>query len=82
MVRHREHPLGQVRARDDVKALVDKTNRDGPLDRGGQGALGITGHRHPGVSRGVKKTFFDGKVFDPNDHMAYLKSLSIKRAVV
>ena len=32
-------------------------------------------------SRG-KETFFDGKVFDPDDHMAYLKSLSIKRAVV
>ena len=29
-------------------------------------------------SRG-KETFFDGKVFDPEDPAAYLKSLSIKR---
>ncbi len=34
-----------------------------------------------GDSRG-KETFFDGKVFDPADPMAYLKSLSIKRAEV
>ena len=33
------------------------------------------------TSRG-KETFFDGKVFDPADPMAYLKSLSIKRAEV
>ena len=33
------------------------------------------------TSRG-KETFFDGKVFDPDDHMAYLRSLSIKRAIV
>jgi len=26
-----------------------------------------------------KETFFDGKVFDPEDPAAYLKSLSIKR---
>jgi len=32
-------------------------------------------------SRG-KETFFDGKVFDPENPMAYLKSLAIKRAEV
>lgn len=30
------------------------------------------------TSRG-KETFFDGKVFDPADPAAYLKSLAIKR---
>jgi nitrate/nitrite transport system substrate-binding protein len=33
------------------------------------------------TSRGVE-TFFDGKVFDPANPTAYLKSLSIKRAEV
>ena len=33
-----------------------------------------------GDSRGVE-TFFDGKVFDPADPSAYLKSLAIKRGV-
>ena len=32
-------------------------------------------------SRG-KETFFDGKVFDPEDPAAYLKSLAIKRVDV
>ena len=32
-------------------------------------------------SRG-KETFFDGKVFDPENPAAYLKSLSIKRVEV
>jgi nitrate/nitrite transport system substrate-binding protein len=36
----------------------------------------------PASSSRGKETFFDGKVFDPDDHMAYLKSLTIKRAVV
>jgi nitrate/nitrite transport system substrate-binding protein len=33
------------------------------------------------TSRG-KETFFDGKVFDPEDPRTYLKSLAIKRAEV
>ena len=33
------------------------------------------------TSRG-KETFFDGKVFDPENPSAYLKSLSIKRVEV
>lgn len=35
----------------------------------------------PSTSRG-KETFFDGKVFDPENPAAYLKSLSIKRVDV
>ena len=33
------------------------------------------------TSRG-KETFFDGKVFDPENPLAYLKSLAIKRVEV
>jgi nitrate/nitrite transport system substrate-binding protein len=33
------------------------------------------------TSRG-KETFFDGKVFDPENPAAYLKSLAIKRAEI
>jgi nitrate/nitrite transport system substrate-binding protein len=39
--------------------------------------LGLAGFP-TGDSRGIEK-FFDGKVFDPADPMAYLKSLSVKR---
>ena len=63
----------------DVRDLVGKTNRSDLWIEAAK-ALGITGHP-TGDSRGVEK-FFDGKVFDPNDNVAYLKSLSIKRAVV
>ncbi len=63
----------------DVKALVDKTNRS---DLWIEAAKGLGLSRTPtGDSRGVEK-FFDGKVFDPADPAAYLKSLSIKRAQV
>ncbi len=63
----------------DVRALVDRTNRS---DLWIEAAKVIGVANHPtGDSRGVEK-FFDGKTFDPADHMAYLKSLSIKRATV
>jgi nitrate/nitrite transport system substrate-binding protein len=61
----------------DVKALVAKTNRS-DLWLEAAKSLGIA-NPPSGDSRGVEK-FFDGKVFDPADPMAYLKSLSIKRA--
>ena len=63
----------------DVKALVDRINRSDLWIEAAKG-LGLTGFP-TGDSRGVEK-FFDGKVFDPADPMAYLKSLSIKRAMV
>jgi nitrate/nitrite transport system substrate-binding protein len=63
----------------DIKALVDKTNR-ADLWRDAAKTLGLAG-APTGDSRG-KETFFDGKVFDPTDPAAYLKSLSIKRATV
>jgi len=63
----------------DIKALVDKTNRSDLWLAAAKG-LGVSA-LPSGDSRGVEK-FFDGKVFDPADPMAYLKSLSIKRASV
>jgi nitrate/nitrite transport system substrate-binding protein len=61
----------------DVKALVAKTNRS-DLWLEAAKSLGVA-NAPSGDSRGLEK-FFDGKVFDPADPMAYLKSLSIKRA--
>jgi nitrate/nitrite transport system substrate-binding protein len=59
----------------DVKALVDKVNRE-DIWREAAAALGVTAPASP--SRG-KETFFDGKVFDPDNPSAYLASLEIKR---
>jgi nitrate/nitrite transport system substrate-binding protein len=60
----------------DVKALVEKVNRE-DIWRAAAKDLGVA-DLPASTSRG-KETFFDGKVFDPDDAMAYLKSLSIKR---
>jgi nitrate/nitrite transport system substrate-binding protein len=63
----------------DIKALVAKTNRSDLWLQAAK-TLGVAGVP-TGDSRGIEK-FFDGKVFDPADPAAYLKSLSIKRATV
>ena len=63
----------------DIKALVDKTNRSDLWSECAK-ELGVA-NAASGDSRG-KETFFDGKVFDPADPKAYLKTLSIKRAEV
>jgi nitrate/nitrite transport system substrate-binding protein len=63
----------------DVKALVDRTNRSDLWIEAAK-TLALTDYP-TGDSRGVER-FFDGKVFDPSAPQAYLKSLSIKRAVV
>ena len=60
----------------DVKALVDKVNRhDLWLEAAKE--LGIT-DLPASPSRGPE-TFFDGKVFDPDDITAYLEGLAIKK---
>ena len=72
---------GKFEAGTDAKALVDKVNRE-DLWREAAKALGVAAADIPaGPSRG-KETFFDGKVFDPDNPSAYLKSLSIKRVEV
>ncbi|MFN3867879.1 MAG: CmpA/NrtA family ABC transporter substrate-binding protein [Hyphomicrobiaceae bacterium] len=68
---------GKFAADTDIKALVDKTNRSDLWTEAAK-TLGIP-DAPSGDSRGTE-TFFDGKVFDPADPMAYLKSLSIQRA--
>jgi nitrate/nitrite transport system substrate-binding protein len=70
---------GKFAADTDIKALVGKTNRS-DLWLEAAKTLGVA-NPPSGDSRGIEK-FFDGKVFDPADPAAYLKSLSIKRATV
>jgi nitrate/nitrite transport system substrate-binding protein len=72
---------GKFEPSTDVKALVDKVNRE-DLWRDAAKSLSVAAADIPASPSRGKETFFDGKVFDPDDHMAYLKSLSIKRAVV
>ncbi|MGV1924972.1 bicarbonate-binding protein [Agrobacterium tumefaciens] len=61
----------------DVKALVAKVNRE-DIWRDAAKDLGVA-DIPASTSRG-KETFFDGKVFDPENPSAYLESLSIKAA--
>ncbi len=69
---------GILPAETNTKALVDKVNRE-DLWREAVKTLGAPADQIPtGTSRG-KETFFDGKVFDPADPVAYLKSLTIKK---
>jgi nitrate/nitrite transport system substrate-binding protein len=63
----------------DIKALVNKTNRSDLWIEAAK-ALGIA-DAPSGDSRGPEK-LFDGKIFDPANPQAYLKSLSIKRVEV
>ena len=65
----------------DIKALVNKVNRE-DLWRESAKMLGVAASDIPASSSRGKETFFDGKVFDPENPAAYLKSLSIKRAEI
>ncbi len=69
---------GKLDANTDINALVGKVNRD-DLWREAAKTLGIAASDIPATSSRGKETFFDGKVFDPADPMAYLKALDIKR---
>ena len=72
---------GKFEGSTDVKALVDKVNRE-DLWREAAKALSVAASDIPASSSRGKETFFDGKVFDPENPSAYLKSLSIKRVEV
>ena len=61
-----------------IKALVDSVNRE-DIWRDAAKTLGLAAADIPASASRGKETFFDGKVFDPDDTAAYLKSLSIKR---
>ncbi|KXG84003.1 CmpA/NrtA family ABC transporter substrate-binding protein [Agrobacterium bohemicum] len=63
----------------DIKALVSQVNRE-DLWREAAKELGVAATDIPTSKSRGKETFFDGKVFDPEDPSAYLDSLSIKAA--
>jgi nitrate/nitrite transport system substrate-binding protein len=72
---------GKFEATTDINALVDRVNRE-DLWRDAAKTLGVAEADIPATSSRGKELFFDGKVFDPTDPAAYLKSLSIKRVEV
>jgi bicarbonate transport system substrate-binding protein len=72
---------GMLPGETDVKALVDKVNRE-DLWKEAAKMVGVADADIPNkTSRGVE-TFFDGVKFDPENPTAYLKSLKIKKVNV
>jgi nitrate/nitrite transport system substrate-binding protein len=69
---------GKYEANFDTKALIAKVNRE-DMWRDAAKTLGIASAEIPTSTSRGKETFFDGKVFDPENPAAYLKSLAIKR---
>ena len=61
----------------DIKALVDKVNRE-DIWREAAKELGVAAADIPSSASRGPETFFDGKVFDPENPKAYLDSLTIK----
>ena len=72
---------GKFEPTTDTKALIGKVNRE-DIWRDAAKALGVAASDIPASKSRGKETFFDGKVFDPENPAAYLKSLSIKRVEV
>jgi nitrate/nitrite transport system substrate-binding protein len=68
---------GYFPADTDVKALVDQVNRE-DVWRDAAKTLGVADADIPTSTSRGPETFFDGKVFDPDNPGAYLDSLSIK----
>lgn len=65
----------------DAKGLIAKVNRE-DLWKEAAKELSVAAADIPTSTSRGKETFFDGKVFDPENPTAYLKSLAIKRADV
>jgi nitrate/nitrite transport system substrate-binding protein len=65
----------------DMKALVGKVNRE-DLWRAAARELNVPAEQIPASTSRGKETFFDGKVFDPDNPREYLRSLAIKRAEI
>src|SRR5437762_1839655 len=72
---------GKYEAGYDAKALIAKVNRE-DLWKDAAKDLGVAASDIPASKSRGKETFFDGKVFDPENPAAYLKSLTIKRVEV
>ena len=62
----------------DAKALVDKVNR-ADLWREATKTLSVAAGDIPASDSRGPETFFNGKVFDPENPQAYLTSLAVKR---
>jgi len=71
-VRHRDYFLPEEDAGPDEHA-------DPPSSREAAKSLGVPADQIPGSPSRGKETFFDGKIFDPENPAAYLASLAIKR---
>jgi len=67
---------GKYDAATDTRALVEKVNRE---DIWRDAAKTLGGVAIPASTSRGKETFFDGKVFDPENPAAYLASLGIKK---
>ena len=72
---------GKFEVNTDTKALIGKVNRE-DMWRDAANALGVAASDIPTSKSRGKETFFDGKVFDPENPMAYLKSQPIKKAEI
>ena len=72
---------GKFEASTDARALIGKVNRE-DMWREAAKALSVPADQIPTSKSSGKETFFDGKVFDPENPMAYLKSQAIKRAEI
>ncbi|EJK85436.1 CmpA/NrtA family ABC transporter substrate-binding protein [Rhizobium sp. AP16] len=70
---------GKFAPNTDVKKLVGEVNRQ-DIWRDAAKDLGVAAADIPASTSRGKETFFDGKVFDPENPSAYLESLSIKVA--
>ncbi|ERI15295.1 Bicarbonate-binding protein CmpA [Ochrobactrum sp. EGD-AQ16] len=70
---------GKLAPDTDIKALVDQVNRE-DIWREAAKDLGVAAAEIPASTSRGKETFFDGKVFDPENPSAYLDSLAIKVA--
>lgn len=68
---------GKLPGDTDIKALVDKVNRE-DIWRAAAKDLGVAAADIPQSTSRGPETFFDGKVFDPENPQAYLASLAIK----
>jgi nitrate/nitrite transport system substrate-binding protein len=62
----------------ETKPLIDKVNR-ADLWREAAAAIGVPASEIPATDSRGKETFFDGKIFDPDNPKTYLAGLAIKR---
>jgi len=70
---------GKLEGKTDIKGLVSKVNRE-DIWRDAAKLAGVSAKEIPASTSRGKETFFDGKIFDPEKPLDYLKSQTIKRA--